>query len=94
VDCPFGAVVVDGAFKASAAHIARHDPARVLRNVAAKRATLKRHDRCGSGLGWCAKGGHDVPPEFGRCFTLRELALVDEGHADFSPLWKRDDWEA
>lgn len=75
-------------------HIARHDPAWALRDIAAKRATLKRHARCGSGIGWCDDGGHGVPSEFGGCFDLRELASVDEGHADFSPLWKRDDWEA
>lgn len=74
--------------------IADHDPARVLRDVAARRTALKRHARCGSGLGWCDDGGHSIPTEFGGCFDLRELALVDEGHADFSPLWKRDDWEA
>jgi hypothetical protein len=78
----------------TARHVVAHNPARVLRDVAAKRATLKRHARCGSGLGWCDEGGHGIPPEFGGCFDLRELALVDEGHADFSSLWKRDDREA
>jgi uncharacterized protein DUF6221 len=74
-------------------HIAHHDPAWVLRDIAAKRAALKRHARCGSGIGWCDDGGHGIPPEFGGCFDLREIALVDEAHADFSPLWKHEDWE-
>jgi hypothetical protein len=44
VDCPFGAVVVDSAFRGSAEHIARHDPARVLAEVVAKRRILALHE--------------------------------------------------
>lgn len=40
VDCSFGSVVVDGSFEDAGIHMARHDPARVLRAVEAKRSLI------------------------------------------------------
>lgn len=79
-------------------HIARHDPARVLREVEAKRQLIEEHP---SALGWdgsqadatvcrtCAEnstdGGLNGDPY--PCRTLRLLALPYTDHPDY-----RDDW--
>jgi hypothetical protein len=42
----------------AAGHIIRHDPARVLAEVDAKRRILARHEQCGTGHGYCDDGGH------------------------------------
>jgi hypothetical protein len=55
-----------------AAHIARHDPARVLREVEAKRKILTDLDL-------------SYPDEE---HLLRLLAAIYEGHPDFDPAWK------
>ncbi|MFJ9558295.1 DUF6221 family protein [Nocardiopsis sp. NPDC101807] len=59
-------------------HIARHDPARVLREVAAKRAVLALHQD--AGMGDCA---HSSDP----CPTLRALAAPYVDHPDYDPAW-------
>ena len=69
-------------------HIARHDPARVLREVEAKRAILDHHvpvrhegrKMCGSCLGVCT---------YWPCPTVRHLAAAWSDHPDY-----RDDWNA
>jgi Family of unknown function (DUF6221) len=87
-----GAVVVydEGSpDEAEAAHIARHDPARVLREVAAGRAILELHD-----------GAHECPVydhngdidncgwvDDGDCPTKRHLAAVYSDHPDYDPGW-------
>lgn len=70
---------------ALAAHIARHDPARVLREVEAKRRLVALHDRpnhqCVTEDGptqW-----HAADP----CATLRLLALPYATHPDYRPEW-------
>jgi|HubBroStandDraft_4_1064222.scaffolds.fasta_scaffold586039_2 hypothetical protein len=82
-------------------HIARHDPARVLREVDAKRKILAEHcDTVGSV--WIPGHGHDnkfcarcvdsdrdgdyYAEEPGPCLTLRALAAVWSGHPDYAGL--------
>lgn len=70
-------------------HIIRHDPARVLAEVEAKQRILKRHARCGSGVGRCDDGGHgwdDV--EGGGCADLGDLARPFADHPDYEERWK------
>ena len=71
-------------------HIIRHDPARVLAEVAAKRRILEGHALCGTGLGLCDHA-HRRPAsvESGRCGTLRDLAAPYADHPDFNPSWSR-----
>lgn len=73
-------------------HIARHDPARVLRECAAKRAIMDIHsDRDGdcarcSDYAWFAildGGEHEEFP----CPTIRHLAAVYRDHPDYQPEW-------
>lgn len=80
-----------------AAHIAIHDPARVLREVAAKRAILAEHTSFAPGIGpsrgepccmRCGAGFDDVyltcpwP-----CDTLKVLAAVWSEHPDYRQEW-------
>jgi hypothetical protein len=98
VDCPFGAVVVDGSFRASAEHIARHDPARVLREASAKRRVVELHapesvgyidrdgqERNSTDCEVCGSGG---VPDSWPCDTLRHLAAVYADHPDYDPAWR------
>jgi hypothetical protein len=73
----------------NAQHIARHDPARVLREVDAKRRTLELHDSDGAHE---CPAGHDSPGDVyagyeRECLTLRLLALPYADHADYQPEW-------
>ncbi len=70
-----------------AEHIARHDPARVLREVEAKRAIVALHD-----IQW-----HSCPHEHPLfqyeggprpCVTLRLLAAIYNEHADYDQAWR------
>lgn len=63
-------------------HIARHDPARALADVAAKRAIVEAHhpvDPCDAHDAMC----HTVP-----CSTLLALASVYADHPDFKAEWR------
>ena len=68
----------------TAAHIARHDPARVLREVAVMRAILEH----------CARADGDSPRdrERGRWDssneTMRILGTIWHDHPDYRPEWK------
>jgi hypothetical protein len=62
-------------------HIARHDPARALREVEAKRRILSEHSSADSD--WC----HACESGTGACMTLRILADVYSGHPGC-----RDEW--
>jgi len=73
--------------RATTRHIARHDPARVLRDVAAKRRLLAVHrpyvvepDQACLG---CA--GDNV---WERCPVLRALAAVYDDHPDYREEWR------
>ena len=75
-------------------HIARNDPARVLREVAAKRAILAAHKHRFEGHGdafgcdtchWDRDYGMPLGVEW--CTTLRALAAVHSDHPDYDPSW-------
>jgi hypothetical protein len=72
-------------------HIARHDPARVLREVVVKRRVLERH---GTEVCMCIKeyGGDLVQAWYDDepCPELRDLAAPYDGHPDFHPAWAID----
>ena len=65
-------------------HFARHDPARVLREVEAKRAILGRHEPGGDPADYdygdapCMEDERIWP-----CLTVRALAAVYSGHPDY-----------
>lgn len=77
--------------RADADHIARHDPARVLREVAAKRAIIEEHtcpcsddcDDCGA-----CSGSHMADPTPAPCNTLKLLALPYADHPAYNPKWR------
>ncbi|MFI6603879.1 DUF6221 family protein [Nonomuraea sp. NPDC050536] len=75
-----------------AEHIARHDPARALREVEAKRRTLARHpgstatDEC-SGCGARLDGTWRTPPG-ALCPELADLALPYAGHEEYREDWR------
>lgn len=85
--------IVDDLDEADAHHIARHDPARVLREVEAQRRiidehkpyALDAHDRHGAMVG-CAVCEHADTPY--PCRTLRLLTLPYAGHPDYLPEWR------
>lgn len=67
----------------AAAHIARHDPARVLADVAAKRKIVEMHhpiDPCDAHDGATQKTVN--------CDTLRALASMYADHPEFDPAWR------
>lgn len=75
------------------AHIARHDPERVLAEVEAKRRTMECHES------WVAANGETICGRCGRehvdgrpgghfpCQTLRLLALPYAEHPDYRTEW-------
>jgi len=69
-------------------HVLRHDPARVLADVAAKRAIIAEHKLLGSvysdGILWCQTC---TPRTVGPCVTLRLLAGPFADHSDFRQEW-------
>lgn len=82
-------------------HIARHDPARVLAEVGAKRRIMKLHDILGGSLTGVGRWTYcetchtnsageideDVTETTAPCATLRLLALPYDGHPDYDPEW-------
>lgn len=80
---------------AEGAHIARHDPARVLREVAAKRRLLglifayealdDAERGCSHTADQIAAGECAVKP--GRIEALRTIAAVWRDHSDYDPTW-------
>lgn len=73
-------------------HIARHDPARVLREVAAKRRVLERHspvDMLGAlycdGCPTDEDGYHGY--KLSDCPELQNLAFIWNEHEDWDPRW-------
>ncbi len=67
-----------------ARHLARHDPARVLREVDAKRQIIAEHDVYGRGLG----GRMDCQSLDFPCRTLRLLALPYADRPGYRAEWK------
>jgi len=68
----------------TAAHIARHDPARVLLQTAALRRLSELHAQCGYGTGLCDDGGHASD---GRCNVKDDLAAIWSDHPDYRQEW-------
>lgn len=68
-------------------HIAHHNPARVLREVAAKRRVLGRHvpHRLGADYAWCEWCRPQV--EVWPCPDLLDLAAVWADHPDYRQEW-------
>lgn len=84
----------------ASAHIARHDPARVLREVEAKRALLAEHsprmvlvmngDGTGGHLLHCGRCSPSDPNHRQRhpCASLRLLAVPYADHSDYREEWR------
>jgi len=81
-----------------AAHIALHDPAAVLADIAAKRAILAEHPQVAAdrphkdgpqtGCRTCHADTHCGEIEArGLCETVRHLATPDATHPDYNPDW-------
>lgn len=85
-----------GSERVFAEHIVRHDPARVLTDIAAKRRTLERHRECGSGHGYCdapedyTGPGNAYLVELGRCADLCDAAAPYADRPDYNPDWAAD----
>jgi hypothetical protein len=84
--------------EADAAHIARHDPARVLREVEAKRKILDSYCASLGALEWLKSrqstrpiGETDIPGTERELYILRpvieSLAAVWSYHPDYDPAW-------
>jgi hypothetical protein len=67
-------------------HIARHDPARVLAEVAAKRAILA--DLEGNVRYWSSDDHTRAAAEMALEAVQRRLAALDATHPDYQPGWK------
>lgn len=81
----------------SVLHIAAHDPARVLADLAAKRAILDEHSNVNGGdCGTCVVGEWGYPTNGGStiahypCRTLRLLAAPYAEHPEYDPAWRID----
>ena len=74
-------------------HIARHDPARVLREVAVKRAILVEHAQFNDSI-WCKTcdpaGESGDSSAWYPCKTVRTLADVWSDHPDYRQEWAPD----
>ncbi len=78
-------------------HIVRHDPARVLREVEAKRRIMARHRVGDPAYGWpprscegCGEVGEICEPrvkDIDQCPELRDLASAYADHADYRAEW-------
>jgi hypothetical protein len=68
-------------------HIARHDPARVLREVTAKRAIVARYGEPLAGLGNLGDQLQLSQEKTGLWFAVRELAAVWSDHPDYRAEW-------
>ena len=99
VDAPAAGIIVQTRHFEDAAHIARHDPARVLREVEAKRAIMAEHypgttwaGDAPEGLEICAgeEGDGDTWQMAIRwpCPQIRQLAAVYSDHPDYRQEWQ------
>jgi hypothetical protein len=71
------------------AHVLGNDPARVLREVAAKREILEQHVPVGGGM-VCLSYCHTRTPgeeQAWPCLTMRLLVLPYAGHPDYRDGW-------
>ncbi|KOV86082.1 MULTISPECIES: DUF6221 family protein [unclassified Streptomyces] len=78
----------------NAEHVARHDPARVLRDIEARRALLAEHELVPSNQGALGCAVCVATPSWGLevvsgpCTTLRLLASVHADHPDYREEWR------
>jgi hypothetical protein len=84
-----GFVIAEASSDFTAHHIARHDPARVLREVAAKRAILAGHSTV-TGWNWPDQSDGSVQMDYVEALrrTLRHLAAVYSDHPDYDEAWR------
>lgn len=93
IDEDGGRIRAQQIFPAEAAHVIRHDPSRVLREIDAKRRTLALHSApTGHGCSTTDKTGYnlnydEVSPE-DACTTLRLLALPYADRPGFQEGWR------
>lgn len=86
-----GAVLVDGEplieghITGLSAHIARHDPARALREVAAIRAIVAT---CENDLRIGARTDLTQGGQIALYVTCKRLASIWSGHPDYQPEWR------
>lgn len=78
--------------RAVADHIARHDPARALRQVAGARRILDEHSResdggGGAGCGRCDWDHYVLCNEPNACETVRSLGMTWSDHPDYRQEW-------
>lgn len=77
--------MADALTTADADHIARHDPARVLREVEAKRRVLRAHEK------WCEGRCEAKYPDGGfdaaHYWSIKSLAAVYADHPDYRQEW-------
>ena len=96
-----GEPLIEGHITGLTAHIVRHEPARVLREVEAKRAILALHNRThecpiGSTVQSAVKGPWlyiasehvEVAGTEWPCTTLRQFADIWSDHPDYRAEWK------
>lgn len=94
----FGHIATTSHDAGYAEHIARHDPARVLAECAAKRAITELHGRPVRDEGWksgaandhlwCGScGSIDDSPEPYPCDTVKAIAAVYKDHPDYRQEW-------
>lgn len=92
---PFRKPVTDAQLSEHAYHD-RFDPARVLREVEAKRGRLERHARV-PGTAWCSWCSRGDYMESWPCPDLATDVLAYEDHAGFLPAWRqlaeRGEWQ-
>jgi hypothetical protein len=69
-----------------ASFIRRHDPARVLHEVEAKRALLRRYEDCRKYGG--VPGNEHLDPDAFEDYVLLPIAAVYSGHPDYQQEWK------
>ncbi|WP_067483802.1 DUF6221 family protein [Actinomadura hibisca] len=67
-------------------HIARHDPARVRRDVEVNRQRLAQH----TGIHRCDWGEHHGSDVLGWCSHLKRLAYPYSDHPDYNEAWRPD----
>ncbi|QTJ64990.1 hypothetical protein HYG77_04840 [Rhodococcus sp. ZPP] len=80
-ECSDGAWVADKVGPRNGAHITRHDPAHVLRDVAAKRCIISTLQHWPS---WAVPGDDGNLPVR---IALRHMAAVYAAHPDYDPTW-------
>lgn len=68
---------------ATGEHIVRHHPARVLREVEAKRHIVREHHEQDPTAEWCPTCDGQLVP----CQTLLHIASIYADHGDYRPEW-------